>query len=51
MEITKDKVVSLTYELRKDSEKGSVVEKVDKEQPLTFLFGNGNLLAKCEDQL
>lgn len=51
MEITKDKVVSVAYELRKDSEKGDVVEKVNQEQPLTFLYGNGNLLPKFEENL
>ncbi len=51
MEITKDKVVSVAYELRKDSEQGNVVEKVNQEQPLTFLYGNGNLLPKFEENL
>lgn len=51
MEITDKKVVSLVYELRKDSAAGAVVEQVDNNNPLTFLFGSGNLLPKFEDNL
>jgi FKBP-type peptidyl-prolyl cis-trans isomerase SlyD len=51
MEITKDKVVSITYELRKDNENGEVVEKVTSENPLTFIFGVGGMLPKFEENL
>ena len=51
MEIKDKKVVSLTYELRQDSPEGAVVEQVDKSNPLTFLFGSGNLLPKFEEHL
>jgi FKBP-type peptidyl-prolyl cis-trans isomerase SlyD len=51
MEITDKKVVSLIYELRQDSATGAVVEQVDKANPLTFLFGSGNLLPKFEEHL
>ncbi len=51
MEITKDKVVSITYELRKDNENGEVVEKVTNENPLTFIFGVGGMLPKFEENL
>ena len=51
MEITDKKVVSLVYELRQDSVEGAVVEQVDKDNPLTFLFGSGNLLPKFEEYL
>ena len=51
MEITDKKVVSLIYELKQDSSTGAVVENVDESNPLTFLFGSGNLLPKFEEQL
>lgn len=51
MEITKEKVVSITYELRKDAENGEVVETVTDENPLTFLYGVGGMLPKFEENL
>jgi FKBP-type peptidyl-prolyl cis-trans isomerase SlyD len=51
MEITKDKVVSLTYELRVNSNDGEIIETVDRTSPLTFLYGTGSLLPKFEDYL
>lgn len=51
MKVTKDKVVSLTYELRLDSPEGEVVESLSPESPLTFLYGSGNLLPKFEDNI
>ncbi len=49
--IKENKVVSLTYELRVNDEKGEVVEKVEKTSPLTFLYGKGNLLPDFEANL
>lgn len=51
MHITKDKMVSLTYTLREGSEQGRVLETVEKGNPLTFLFGNGKLLSKFEENI
>lgn len=51
MEIKENRVVSLTYELRKDSEKGEVLEQVMDENPLVFLYGNGGMLPKFEENL
>ena len=51
MEITKDKVVSITYELRKDKKDGDVVEQVSNENPLTFVYGIGHMLPKFEEYL
>lgn len=51
MVVEKDKVVSVTYELRKDSLEGEVVESVSEDRPLTFLYGVGGLLAKFEENL
>ena len=51
MVVTKNKIVSLSYELRIDSHKGQIIETVDRNSPLTFLFGTGSLLPKFEDYL
>jgi FKBP-type peptidyl-prolyl cis-trans isomerase SlyD len=48
MIIEENKVVSLTYELRVNDELGEIVEKVEEQAPLTFLFGRGNLLPDFE---
>jgi FKBP-type peptidyl-prolyl cis-trans isomerase SlyD len=51
MVVTKDKVVSLTYELRENDQQGPVLEVVKNEKPMTFLYGAGNLLPKFEENL
>lgn len=51
MLVTKDKVVSVSYELRENNSQGTVLETVGADKPLTFLFGAGNLLAKFEETL
>lgn len=48
MNIEENKVVSLTYELRVNEEESEVVEKVEENSPLTFLFGHGNLIPDFE---
>jgi len=47
----KNNVVSIVYELRADSKEGEVVESLNNENPLTFLFGTGGLLPKFEEHL
>jgi len=51
MNVSNEKVVSLTYELRVNDKEGQVVENVTEESPLTFLYGSGNLLPKFEKNL
>lgn len=51
MEISKEKVVSIIYELRQDTENGKVVEQVTHDQPFTFLFGTGGMLPRFEAHL
>lgn len=51
MIITKDKVVSLVYELRADSKDGDVIESLTEANPLSFLYGSGNLLPKFEEHI
>lgn len=48
MLISKDKVVSLSYELMV---KGELVDKADTTNPLIFLFGHGNLIPYFEDKI
>ena len=51
MVVSNNKVVSLAYELRIDSNDGELIETVDRNSPLVFMFGNGSLLPKFEDYL
>jgi FKBP-type peptidyl-prolyl cis-trans isomerase SlyD len=51
MKVSQNKVVSLSYELRLNNSNGEVVESVDRNSPLTFIFGSGSLLPKFEDNL
>ena len=51
MKISKNKVVSLTYELKLNNENGELVQKVEKEKPFVYLFGIGGLLPVFEKSL
>jgi FKBP-type peptidyl-prolyl cis-trans isomerase SlyD len=51
MKVAKDKVVSLTYELRLDNKDGEVVEMLKSDGPLVFMYGSGNLLPKFEENI
>jgi len=51
MSIAKNKVVSLTYELREENPEGALIEVVKAEQPFVFLFGAGGLLPEFESNL
>jgi FKBP-type peptidyl-prolyl cis-trans isomerase SlyD len=51
MVIDKQKVVSVTYQLNVNDYDGEVVETVNKEKPLTFLYGVGNMLEKFEENI
>ena len=44
MTIVKDKMVSLTYNLRLDGKEGEIFETAAKENPLIFLYGAGMML-------
>ncbi|MGE0076551.1 MAG: peptidylprolyl isomerase [Bacteroidales bacterium] len=48
MIITKDKVVSISYELKVN---GEIVDTAEAENPLVFLYGRGQLLQLFEDNL
>ncbi len=51
MSISKNKVVSLTYELRENDGSGDLIEMVNADQPFIFLFGAGGLLPEFESNL
>lgn len=51
MEISKNKVVSLTYTLKLDHAEGELVEMVDKTEPLVFIYGAGMMLPKFEENI
>lgn len=51
MAITKNKMVSLTYDLRIDGIEGELIEQATAEKPLTFVYGRGMMLPKFESLL
>ena len=53
MKIEPQHVVSLTYDLYVDQQDGSEIlqESATQEQPLTFLFGAGQMLPRFEENL
>ncbi len=51
LEIGKYSMVTLTYDLFVDDEKGELVEQATKTQPLEFLYGAGAMLPKFESHL
>ena len=48
MNISKNKVVSLSYELRTEGKDGEIIETVDANHPLMFIFGTGSLIPGFE---
>ena len=51
MKVAKDKVVTLTYELRYEDENGELIQKVDTDRPFVHMFGIGTLLPAFEENL
>ena len=51
MKIDKNKVVTMTYVLRLNDEKGEIIQKVDTKRPFVQLFGAGTLLPTFESNL
>lgn len=51
MKIDQNKVVSLVYELREDNREGRIIESLDENKPLTFIYGTGRLLPAFESNL
>lgn len=50
-EIGKDKVVTITYDLRENDSHGTLLERMNANYPFTFLFGTGALLPAFEAHL
>ena len=48
MNISKNKVVSLSYELRTDGKDGEIIETVNADRPLMFIFGANSLVPGFE---
>lgn len=44
MKVGEFKVVSMTYTLREESEKGQMIQQVNEDRPFVYLFGIGGLL-------
>ena len=51
MFIEKNKVVSLTYQLRFDNEDGDIIEEIDAIDPEIVLIGHENLFEKFEEKI
>ena len=51
MKIEKDKVVSVSYELKTKGKDGEVVDMAYEESPLNFIYGAGMMLPKFEENL
>jgi FKBP-type peptidyl-prolyl cis-trans isomerase SlyD len=51
MTIAKDKMVSLTYDLRLDGKDGEIFETAGKDSPLVFLYGAGLMLPAFESAI
>jgi FKBP-type peptidyl-prolyl cis-trans isomerase SlyD len=51
MQIENNKMVSLIYELRESDSEGRIMEALDDNRPLTFIFGSGRLLPVFESNI
>jgi len=51
MVVANEKVVSVIYELRLNGPQGEIVEALSDDSPLTFLYGNGGILPKFEENI
>jgi FKBP-type peptidyl-prolyl cis-trans isomerase SlyD len=51
MKIEKNKMVSLIYELRESDVNGRIIEALDEQRPLRFVYGTGRLLPYFEENL
>lgn len=51
MIIEKDKMVALEYVLREGNKEGGIVEEVNSDNPLKFVFGAGQMLPHFESNI
>ncbi|HUX59069.1 MAG TPA: FKBP-type peptidyl-prolyl cis-trans isomerase [Bacteroidales bacterium] len=51
MKVDKNKMVSLIYELRESDADGRIIETLDENSPLKFVYGTGRLLPVFESNI
>ena len=51
MQVAKNTVVTLQYQLRRDNNEGELIEQTSAESPLVFLCGIGQMIPEFETQL
>lgn len=51
MKVEKNKVVTVTYLLRENDENGTILEEVNEDDPLVFLYGHGDMISAFEKNL
>jgi FKBP-type peptidyl-prolyl cis-trans isomerase SlyD len=51
MKIENNKMVSLIYELRETDSNGRIIEALDENRPLKFIYGTGRLLPVFESNI
>jgi FKBP-type peptidyl-prolyl cis-trans isomerase SlyD len=51
MKIENNKMVSLIYELRENDSEGKIIETLDENRPLKFIYGTGRLLPFFESNI
>ena len=51
MQVSKNKVVSLTYTLRLDNAQGETIQETGNDHPLVFIYGSGMLLPAFESNI
>lgn len=51
MQIDQNTVVTLHYKLHRDDAEGPLIEETYGNDPLTFLYGAGNMIPKFEEEL
>ena len=51
MKIENNRMVSLTYELRENDPEGKILETIEENRPLNFIFGRGRLLPSFESNI
>jgi FKBP-type peptidyl-prolyl cis-trans isomerase SlyD len=51
MKIENNKMVSLVYELRESNSEGRIIETLEENNPLRFVFGTGRLLPQFESNI
>jgi len=51
MKVTKNRVVTFTYELRLSGANGEQLQKVGSKNPVTIIIGHGNIMEPFENRL